>query len=327
MMKVIFFSIRPYEEEYLRPLLPPKWKVELIPDFLDETTVEKAKDAQVVSLFVSDKADGPVLEALHSYGVGLLALRSAGYDHVDIEAAKRLGIKVVNVPAYSPHAIADHTLAILLALIRRLHRAHDKVRLGDFDLDGLMGFDLNGKVAGVIGLGKIGRLVATRLKAFGCKVLGYDPYIQPEIVENVDLDTLVAQADIISLHCPLTRENFHMFNEETFKRMKPGAVLVNTARGGLVDTKALLEALKSGQLGGAALDVYEYERGLFFKDHQKEGIKDPYLAQLLGLANVVLTGHQAFLTREAVKNIEETTVRNILEWQKNPRGKLKNEIW
>lgn len=326
-MKVVFYSMRPYEQQALQPLLPDDWTVTFEWAHLDAQTVVRARGAEVVSLFVSDQADETVLNQLAAGGTRLLALRSAGFDHVDVALARQLGIEVVRVPAYSPHAVADHTLALLLMLIRRLHLAQDKVRRGDFCLQGLMGFDLNGKTAGVVGLGRIGRLVVQRLQAFGCNVIGFDPHVQVEGIQQVDsLSELLSQCDILSLNCPLTPQTRHLLNRDTLGQMHPHAVVVNTGRGGLIDTQALLAALRSGQLGGAALDVYEFERGLFFEDHRTVGVADGLLAQLMGLANVVVTGHQAFLTQEAVDNIARTTVENIQYWLTHPQGPQPNAV-
>lgn len=311
-MKVVFYSIRPYEQAVLAPLCPSQWEVVFLPEHLDERTAARAAGAEVVSIFVSDVANESVLKQLKAGGTQLLALRSAGFDHVDLDAARALGMRVVRVPAYSPHAVADHTLGLLLTLVRRIHLAHARVHQGNFCLQGLMGFDLHGKTAGVIGLGKIGRLVAQRLLAFGCKVLAYDPYAAPmEGVEQVELAGLLHHSDIVSLNCPLTPETHHLLDEARLSQLKPGAVVVNTGRGALIDTQALLKALDAGSLAGVALDVYEHERGLFFENHEDEGVIDPLLSQLLMRANVVVTGHQAFLTREAVENIAQTTVESI----------------
>ncbi|SIN73315.1 D-lactate dehydrogenase [Sulfurivirga caldicuralii] len=317
-MKVEFYSVRPYEQQRLEALLPEDWVVHFNEAHLGPDTVAQCPAADAVSLFVSDWADAQVLEKLVEKGVRMLMLRSAGFDHVDLAVARRLGMRVGRVPAYSPHAVADHTLALLLTLVRRIHLAQDKVRRADFCLQGLMGFDLNGKRAAVIGLGRIGRLVAQRLQAFGCEVVGHDPYAQVVGVPDVSLEEALEVSDIVSLNCPLTPETRHLLNAERLQKMKPGAVVVNTGRGALIDTAALLDALRSDHLGGAALDVYEFERGLFFEDHRDEGIRDPMLAQLMALPNVVITGHQAFLTQEAVENIARTTVATLQAWAQDP---------
>lgn len=323
-MNVVFYSVRPYEQQRLEALLPQDWAVDFNEGHLGPDTVAQCPPADAVSLFVSDWADASVLERLAEKGVRMLMLRSAGFDHVDLAVARKLGMRVARVPAYSPHAVADHALALLLTLVRRIHLAQDKVRRADFCLQGLMGFDLNGKRAAVIGLGRIGRLVAQRLQAFGCEVVGHDPYAQVAGVPNVSLEEALAASDIVSLNCPLTPETRHLLNAEQLQKMKSGAVVVNTGRGALIDTAALLEALKSNHLGGAALDVYEFERGLFFEDHRDEGVRDPLLAQLLALPNVVVTGHQAFLTREAVENIARTTVATLQAWAQDPAVESEN---
>jgi len=317
-MKVVFYSIRPYERVVLEGLLPADWQVAFFEESLSAETVANCPPADAVSLFVSDHADGSVLASLAEKGVRMLMLRSAGFDHMDLFAARKRGMRVARVPAYSPHAVADHTLALLLTLVRRIHLAQDKVRRGDFCLQGLMGFDLNGKVAGVVGLGKIGRLVVRRLQAFGCTVVAHDPYTSLEGVPNLTLNEMLEQVDILSLNCPLTPETRHLLNAERLAKMKSQAVIVNTGRGALIDTQALIDALRKGRLGGAALDVYEFERGLFFEDHREEGIRDGRLAQLMALSNVVVTGHQGFLTREAVQNIERISVATLQAWAHNP---------
>jgi D-lactate dehydrogenase len=254
---------------------------------------------------------------LAEHGLQVVALRCAEFNNVDLPTAERLGIQVVRVPAYSPHAVAEHTIALLLGLNRRLHRACSRVREGTFSLQGLMGFDLHGKTTGVIGTGRIGILVARMLKAFGCEVLAFDVSPNAE-AENagavyVELEELFARSDVILLHCPLTPDTQHLIDSESIGHMKPGVVLINTSRGGIVDTDEVIAGLKSGQIGGLAIDVYEEEADLFFEDLSNEVIHDDVFARLLTFPNVLVTGHQAFFTREALEQIAATTLSNIAD--------------
>jgi len=255
------------------------------------------------------------LTTLAGGGTTLVALRSAGFNHVDLQAAAELGIAVVRVPAYSPYAVAEHAVGLMLALNRKFHRAYNRVREGNFSLDGLLGFDMHGKTAGIVGTGKIGTVVATILKGFGCRLIGYDPYPSDAArelgVEYVSLDDLIGQADIITLHLPLTPETHHLIGAEAIAKMKPGAMLINTSRGALLDTAEVIEGLKSGQVGALGLDVYEEEEELFFEDLSGTVIQDDTFARLLTFPNVLITGHQGFFTREALSAIAETTIANI----------------
>ncbi len=287
---------------------------------LSEPTAVLASGFPGVCLFVNDKASAGVLEILHSGGTRLLALRSAGFNHVDIEAAARLGLTVLRVPAYSPHAVAEHTIALILTLNRKIHRANSRVREQNFSLDGLMGFDMFEKTAGVVGTGKIGAIVARILTGFGCKVLAFDPAPNPEClslgVEYTTLNDLLARSDIVTLHCPLTPHTRHLIDARALAACKPGMMLVNTSRGGVVDTLAVIRALKSGRLGMLALDVYEEEGDLFFRDLSDQVITDDVFARLLTFPNVLITAHQAFFTREAVRNIAEITVGNFTDFER-----------
>jgi D-lactate dehydrogenase len=283
---------------------------------LTRETAALAQGAPAVCVFVSDRVDRPCLEALAAGGVKLVALRCTGFNHVDIAAAKSLKIAVTRVPVYSPYAVAEHAIALLLTLNRRVHRAFNRVREMNFSLHGLVGFDLHGKTAGIVGTGKIGRIVAQILRGFGMRVLAFDPFPAPDWaaqqgVEYVDAFTLAGLSDVISLHIPLTAETRHVIRRETINRMKPGVILVNVSRGALIDTTALIEALKSGRLGGVALDVYEEEEGIFFEDLSSQVLQDDELARLLTFPNVLITSHQAFLTREALSDIARTTIENI----------------
>ncbi len=269
-----------------------------------------------------------MLERLAAGGTRLVALRSAGYNHVDLAAAEALGLPVVHVPAYSPHAVAEHAVGLILTLNRRLHRAYNRTREGDFSLHGLTGFDLHGKRVGVIGTGQIGETFARIMTGFGCELLAYDPYPNPRIQalggRYLALDALLAESDIVSLHCPLTADTRHLIDAQRLATMKPGAMLINTGRGALVNAAALIEALKSGQLGYLGLDVYEEEADIFFEDRSDQPLQDDVLARLLSFPNVVVTAHQAFLTREALAAIADTTLDNIAAWQDGtPRNRVR----
>jgi D-lactate dehydrogenase len=281
-----------------------------------------------VCIFVNDKADAEVLDALARGGTRLVALRCTGFNNVDLQAAARLGLKVVRVVTYSPYSVAEHAVALLLAVNRKIHRAYNRTRDSNFSLDGLMGFDLHGKTVAVIGTGKIGCVFARIMLGFGCEVIGYDKYPAADFealgARYAQQGEIGAMADIISLHCPLTPETHHVVNRDTLARAKRGALLINTSRGGLVDTEAAIEALKSGQLGGLAIDVYEQEADLFFRDLSSEIISDDVFQRLLAFPNVIVTGHQAFFTREAVSTICETTVKSISEFA--AEQPLSNEI-
>lgn len=279
-------------------------------------TCELAGGCQGVCVFVSDRVDAAVIEQLHGLGVRVVALRCAGFNNVDLAAATRLGIAVVRVPEYSPHAIAEHATALILALNRNLIRANRRLRDGNFALDGLVGFDLFGKTVGVIGTGKIGATFARIMHGFGCRVLGFDLEPDGALVrefgmEYLPLNQLLEQADILSLHVPLNAATRHLIHAESIARMKPGVMLINTGRGALIDTPALVQALKSGQVGAAGLDVYEEEEGVFFVDHSGEVLEDSQLAWLLMCPNVLVTAHQAFLTKEALENISDITLTSI----------------
>ena len=283
---------------------------------LDVHTAALAKGCEAVCVFVNDKISEQVLQELKSLGVRLVALRCAGYNNVDLQAAKRLGIAVARVPEYSPHAIAEHAVALLLALNRKLVRATQRVRDGNFLLEGLVGFDLFGKTVGVVGTGKIGATFARIMHGFGCRLLASDPVRNEALakelgLEYCDFPVLLEQSDIVSLHLPLTPESWHLINADSIGRLKRGATLINTGRGGLIETEALIAALKSGGVGAAGLDVYEEEEGVFFADHSGTVLTDEKLAWLLMCPNVLMTAHQAFLTKEALQQLAVVTVRNL----------------
>lgn len=282
---------------------------------LYEKTAPLARGFDAVCAFVNDSVKAPVLQILKDEGVKLVALRCAGFNNTDIEAAHGLGIGVVRVPAYSPFAVAEHTLGIILSLNRKLHKAFNRVRDGNFALDGLLGFDLHGKTIGIIGTGKIGQVLIKMLGGFGCEILAYDKFPSKELIDKgiqyVELHELYSRSDIISLHCPLTYETYHIINDYAIKAMKNNVMIINTSRGPLIDTMSVIEGLKSGKVGYLGLDVYEEEEALFFEDLSDKVIQDDQFVRLQTFPNVLITAHQAFFTREAVQNIAHTTFDNI----------------
>lgn len=292
-------------------------------------TASLASGFDAVCSFVNDKLDAETLELLHRGGVRLVALRSAGYSHVDLAAAARLGLKVVRVPAYSPHAVAEHAVALVLTLNRKIHRAHARVREGNFSLDGLVGFDLVGKTVGIIGTGQIGAVAARIFRGFDCRVLAFD--VRPDEnlardhgVRYAPLDEIYRESDILSLHVPLTPSTRHLIDAAAIAKMKRGVMIINTGRGALIDSKALIDALKTRHVGAAGLDVYEEEEGIFFQDLSNEVLTDDVLARLLTFPNVLITAHQAFLTSEALAAIADTTLANATAFE---RGEpLVNEV-
>lgn len=315
-MKVALFSTKPYDvASFTAASSSFAHELEFFEDRMRGRAAPLAEGFPAVCLFVNDTADARVLAKLAVRGVRYVALRCAGFNNVDLDAARRLGIVVVRVPAYSPNAVAEHTIALILALNRRIHRAYNRVRDGNFSLDGLVGFDLAGKTAGVIGTGRIGALVARLLWHFRCRVLAYDLHpdagLQQLGVEYCDLETLWSASDLISLNCPLTPETRHMVRAETIARMKPGVMLVNTGRGALIDTAAVVDALKTHQVGALAIDVYEEEAELFFEDRSADVITDDVFARLMTFPNVLVTAHQGFLTHEALDAIATTTLQNL----------------
>ncbi|MGC4113272.1 MAG: 2-hydroxyacid dehydrogenase [Myxococcales bacterium] len=316
-MLAAVYDTKPYDREQLLAAASGSSLQWQFWDFrLSAETAPSARGAQAVCAFVNDSVDRPCLKMLGRLGVKLLALRSTGYNNVDVQAAREEGIAVTRVPAYSPYAVAEHAVALLLTLNRKTHRAFNRVREQNFSLNGLMGTDLHGKTAGIFGTGKIGRIAAQILRGFGMRVVAYDPYpavewAQQVGVEYVDARTLARESDVISLHVPLTPETKHLIRGETLELMKPGAILINVSRGRLIDTTALIAALKAGKLGGVGLDVYEEEEGVFFEDLSDQVLLDDELARLLTFPRVLVTAHQAFLTREALGDIARTTVANL----------------
>ncbi len=320
-MKIAFFSTRSYDREYFeRENKQAQHHIQYLEVQLDEESAPLAKGYEAVCLFVNDRVNAAVAQQLAIAGVRLIALRCAGYNHVDIAAAERCGLTVVRVPAYSPHAVAEHTVALILTLNRKTHRAYNRVREGNFALENLMGFDLFGKTVGVVGTGKIGKVFAQITMGFGCRVLGFDPFPDAELaaagVQYVSLEELLQRSHIVSLHCPLTEATHHLINADSLRLMRPGAMLINTGRGALINTQAVIQALKSGHLGYLGLDVYEQEEGLFFHDFSHEIIQDDLIARLMTFPNVLITSHQAFFTHEAMTQIARITLQNATAFER-----------
>ena len=318
-MKIAVFSARPYDREFMSAAnAKAAHQLCFFDAALELETCALAAGHEAVCIFVNDTADVGVLEALAAGGTRLVALRCSGFNNIDLKAAARLGLKVVRVVAYSPYSVAEHAVALLLTINRKIHRAYNRTRDSNFELDGLMGFDLHGKTVAVVGTGRIGRVFSKIMCGFGCEVLGHDKYPSAEFevlgARYADLAEICAKADIISLHCPLTPETHHIVNADMLSRLKRGALLINTSRGGLVETEAVVEALKSGQLGGLALDVYEQEADLFYRDWSSTVVSDDVFERLLSFPNVIVTGHQAFFTREAITTICQTTIDSLSEF-------------
>ena len=312
------FDTKPYDRQSLQRAAAKgqiEWR--FMEWRLSAETAAAAEGVRAVCIFVNDQADRASLEALALRGVKHVALRCAGYNNIDVATATELGLAVTRVPTYSPYAVAEHAVALLLALNRKIPRANNRVRDLNFSLNGLVGFDLHGKTAGIFGTGRIGRVAAQILRGFGMKVLAYDVFPSHDWatehgVEYTDAQTLARESEVISLHTPLTPETYHIIRRETLDLMKPGTILINVSRGALIDTKALIEALKSGRLGGVGLDVYEEEEGVFFEDLSGQILHDDELARLLTFPNVLITAHQAFLTRQALSEIARVTVANLI---------------
>ena len=317
-MQVAVFSAKSYDRQTLDAANVGRREPHQLRYFdvaLDGASLELAHGCQAVCVFVNDMLDGDVLQQLYNLGVRLIALRCAGFNNVDVLAAQQLGLKVARVPAYSPHAVAEHTVGLMLSLNRRTHRAFQRVREGDFRLEGLLGFDMYGKTAGVIGAGAIGQCVVDILRGLGCEVLYYDIEEKPRCKEAgaryVSLGDVLRDSHIVTLHCPLIEATRHLIDRAALSGMRDGVMLINTSRGALVDTQAVIAALKSGKIGALGLDVYEEEAGLFFADHSDELLQDDVFARLLTFPNVLVTGHQAFFTREALHNIADTTLESV----------------
>lgn len=315
-MKVAVFGAKPYDEKYFN-LVNEKYNHQLtfLESHLNATTARLAKGYDAVCAFVNDEVGAECLEVLAERDIHTLALRCAGFNNVDLVKAAELNIQVVRVPEYSPHGVAEHAVALILGLNRKIYRAYNRVREGNFLLDGLLGYNLNTKTVGVVGTGKIGLVMCSIMQGFGCKVLAYDPYPNEQAIQNgveyVDLDTLLTTSDIVSLHCPLTPESHHLIDEEKILEMKDEVMIINTSRGALIDTQACIKYLKNGKIGALGLDVYEEEGDLFFEDISDKILEDDVFARLLTFPNVLVTGHQAFFTSDALENIAETTLQNL----------------
>ena len=327
-MRVAVFSTKAYDREFLERANADRHELRFLEPRLSAETAPLAAEFPAASVFVNDRLDAGVIEALAKSGTRLITLRCAGYNNVDLAAARKHGITITRVPGYSPHAVAEHTAGLILALNRKLHRAYNRVREGNFALDGLLGFDLYGKTAGIIGTGKIGTVVCQILTGFGCRVLAVDPFPNETCralgVRYLEFDELLRQSDMITLHCPLTPENKHLINARVLEQMRNGVMLINTSRGALIDTLAVIDALKSGRVGSLGLDVYEEEEQIFFEDRSGSIISDDAFSRLLTFPNVIITGHQAFFTREALEKIAATTIDNITRFEN--RMTLDNQI-
>ncbi|MBS9437226.1 2-hydroxyacid dehydrogenase [Photorhabdus noenieputensis] len=317
-MKLVVYSTKQYDHKHLEQVnkkLGFGYDFEFFDFPLSSKTAKNAIGADAVCIFVNDNADREVLEELAGMNIKILALRCAGFNNVDLDAAEELGIQVVRVPAYSPEAVAEHAIGLMLCLNRRIHRAYQRTRDANFSLEGLIGFNMHNRTVGIIGTGKIGIATLRILNGFGMRLLAHDPYPNQAVLdlgaEYVDLDTLYAQSDVISLHCPLTPENHHLLNEVAFSKMKNGVMIINTSRGALIDSVAAINALKQQKIGALGMDVYENERDLFFEDKSNDVIQDDIFRRLSSCHNVLFTGHQAFLTEEALTSISEITLGNI----------------
>lgn len=331
MPNIAFFDTHHYDRQaFEKANAEFQYNITFFETRLSQQTTPLADGFEVVCPFVNDNLDAEVIEKLAKGGTRLVALRAAGYNKIDLTAAAKFGIKVVRVPGYSPYAVAEHAFALLLALVRKVHRAYARVRENNFSLEGLEGFDLHGKTFAVVGFGRIGQIAADIALGFGCKVMVFSQVVPDEwrhranvtIVDN--LSELYAAADIISLHVPLTPETHHMINRQAMSQMKRGVILLNTSRGGLIDSLALIHCLKSGRIGGVGMDVYELEEGVFFEDLSQTVLQDDVLARLTTFPNVLITSHQAFLTHEALSNIADTTLDNIRAFISGQ--KLVNEV-
>jgi D-lactate dehydrogenase len=317
-MKVLVYSARPYDQDFLKAANQAEHELHFTEAHLDEQTTVLARQYPAVCCFVDDILSKKVLKQLSDGGTRLVALRATGFNNVDLKAAEELGMTIMRVSQYSPHAVAEFAVGMMLALSRKVHRAYNRVREGNFLLHGLMGFELHGKTVGIVGTGKIGSVLARILQGFGSILLAYDVTENPECIElgvrYVPLKELLNSADIVSLHAPLTPETRHLIDSENLSYMKPGAMLINTSRGALVDTRALIRALKKGHLGAVGLDVYEEESHIFYEDLSDEIIPDDVIERLLTFPNALVTGHQAFFTEEAMAIIAKTTIQNISDF-------------
>lgn len=327
-MKMAVFSTKNWVRNSFDIKKPKDLDVTFLESRLTEETAALAKDYDAVCVFVNDRVNAQVIDILAKGKVKLIALRCAGFNNVDLNRAEEKGIAVVRVPEYSPYAVAEHALGLILTLNRKYHRAHNRVREGNFSLDGLLGFDIHGKTVGVIGTGKIGQIFINIMSGFGCRILAYDKFPQESLkkkgVEYVDLEELYKQSDIISLHCPLNHDTYHIINEYAINTMKAGVMIINSSRGPLIDTSAAIGGLKSGKIGYLGLDVYEEEDDLFFEDLSDQVIQDDTFVRLQTFPNVLITSHQAFFTKEAVENIRDTTYKNMKDFFKD--GSSVNQV-
>lgn len=328
-MKIFVYSARDYEKSFLEKASQNKHVLEYTSSALDASTAQLSKGYSAIMLFTSDDASEEVLEKLYENGIRFIALRSVGHDHINLEKAKQLGIIVANVPAYSPYAVAEHAVTLLMALNRKIILGHELMKKKDFRLDQLIGFDIHEKTIGIIGTGKIGSVFATIMKGFGCTLLGYDLQENKELIANTNLvytsfEEVCKQSDVVAVFCPLTPETKYLFNKTTFAMMKKRVFFINTARGGIVNTKDLIEALENKTIAAAGLDVYENEKNIFFKNHPEEDIVDEMFNKLCTFTNVILTGHQGFLTNEALSGIAKTSFENINYWESV--GKSNNDL-
>lgn len=318
-MKTAIFSTQGFEKKSFERLNKQTHELQFLTIGLNPATAHLADGFEAVCVFVHDDLCAATLEILSKFGVRLIALRGAGYNNIDVSAAKRLNIKVVRVPAYSPQAVAEHAVALILALNRKTHKVYSRVRENNFSLDNLMGFNLYGKTVGIVGMGRIGKAFGNIMNGFGCRVVAYDTYPSIEdsgTAEYLSFEEVLRISDIVSIHCPLTAENRYLFNKDVFSKMKRGVMLINTARGGVINTIDAIDALKSGKLGYLGMDVYEHEEHLFMKDLSGEVVKDDIIERLMAFGNVIISPHQAFFTGEAVEEIISTTLENITAFAK-----------
>lgn len=332
--KICFFSTKNYDIKFFtssNSTIPAEnqFSFTFFDERLNEKTAKMTTNFDAICIFVNDCCNSHVLDILHSNKIKVIALRCAGFNNVDLKYAKQLGIKVVRVPAYSPYAVAEHTMALLMALNRKTHKAYNRIRVENFNINGLYGFNLKGKTVGIIGTGKIGCCFANICNGFGMNILGFDPYPSKYFTDEckgkyVKLDELFAESDIISLHVPLTQENKYLINNESMEKMKDGVIILNTSRGALINTKEIIQKLKSKKIGGLGIDVYEAEEHFFFQDLSEEINTDDVFSRLMTFPNVIVTGHQAFFTQEALTAISEVTLNNLLEL--NRENKCKNEV-
>ncbi|SEA98477.1 D-lactate dehydrogenase [Flavobacterium gillisiae] len=328
-MKILMYSIYAFDKPFIENATHGKLEIEYTNQALNEDTAKLAEGFEGISLFTPDNASDSVLEKLYFYGVRYIALRSVGYDYVDLKKARALGIKVANVPSYSPYSVAEHAVTLLLALNRKIILGQKLMQMGDYRLDHLVGFDLYGKTVGIIGTGKIGAAFAKIMHGFGCQILACDPQENEELIQQIDisyttLEDVCKNSDVISVHCPLNRETKYMFNKSNFSLMKRGVIFINTARGTIINTEDLIDALKMGNIGAAGLDVYEKEKTIFFGNHINKKLEDHLYTILRSFPNVLITGHQGFLTNEALEGIAQTTIVNFNAWAYN--GLSENEL-